>query len=775
MTAPTRLDAARNYLRQGYVPVPVPARQKSPALKCWNALRLGEHELDDHFAGVGNIGLLLGSPSNNLVDVDLDCEEARLLAPQFLPTTSAKVGRPSSPNSHWFYRSTGVRTTRHRDASAGGMIVEVRSDGCQTLVGPSIHPSGEPYDMLVGDPAEVHAADLAERVEQLHDAVLLRRYGELPSGRERLEESSPSGRTSIHGSDAVARATAYLRRMAPSISGQGGHGRAYAAATAMVHGFELDAGAALGLLQTHFNPRCDPPWSEKELLHKVEDALTKPHNRPKGWLSDRPRAGEAIEIECAGHEATPSGSGIVLGLRDDETGRLILSPRQTLPTARAFVDEFHTHADGPGIVCFAGELYVWRGNRYVPIEDWALRNQVQPWLHSALRPVKSRQGEVTLVDFDSNPATVNAAVESVKSHTYIPATTPIPSWLGPRPHELDAAEILACRSTNIHIPTRAVIPATPRLFTTAALDFDFQPEPEVPERWMKFLEQLWGDDIESCELLQEWFGYCLTADTSLQKMLMIVGPKRSGKGTIGRVLKCLVGANNVVGPTTTSLSASFGLQPLIGKPLAIVSDARFGGSTTPVVVERLLCISGEDALTIDRKYLGAVSMKLPTRFMFFSNELPRFNDASAALPSRFLVLRLTKSFYGNEDPQLTERLREELPGILLWALDGVRRLLERGRFKQPESAAQSMADMEDLASPVGAFVRERCEVAPGLRAGVDELFGAWNQWCERDGRMNAGNKQVFGKNLSAAVPSVVRRRGSNQTAFYQGIAIQGGG
>src|SRR5690606_19462785 len=111
--------------------------------------------------------------------------------------------------------------------------------------------------------------------------------------------------------------------------------------------------------------------------------------------------------------------------------------------------------------------------------------------------------------------------------------------------------------------------------------------------------------------------------------------------------------------TTGSLAGNFGLQPLIDKSLAIVSDARFSGPNVATVVERLLCISGEDTLTIDRKFLGAVSMKLATRFMFLSNELPRLADSSTALAGRFLVLRLTRSFYGHEDHSLTEQLLEE--------------------------------------------------------------------------------------------------------------------
>ena len=103
------------------------------------------------------------------------------------------------------------------------------------------------------------------------------------------------------------------------------------------------------------------------------------------------------------------------------------------------------------------------------------------------------------------------------------------------------------------------------------------------------------------------------------------------------------------------------------------------GEGIATVVERLLTISGEDAVSIDRKYMSAVTMKLPTRFMFLTNEFPRFSDASGALAGRFVILRLIESFYGREHG-LTKRLLNELPGILNWAIEGWKRLHERGHF-----------------------------------------------------------------------------------------------
>lgn len=528
-------------------------------------------------------------------------------------------------------------------------------------------------------------------------------------------------------------------------------------------------------------PRAYSPFAVYTLLeHGGDFARAASHLASEGY-GDRKTTGGANDSALATTRLSAEGGkgGVPLGQCDPESGRLVLSPSQTLPTAEAYIGEFNEHPDGRTLHSYGGLLIEWRGNRYCEIEEESVKQRLQPWLHGALRFVfNKRTGELELVDFASNPHTVKQALETIRTHVHLAANTSTPSWLcPPAPDRPPALELLPCKSMTLHIPSGRVLAPTPALFNINALDFDYDPDPEPPERWIKFLEQLFGDDLESVELLQEWMGYCLTADTSQQKMLLLVGPKRSGKGTIGGVLERLVGIGNVAGPNTGSLAETFGLQQLIGKSVAVVSDARFGGEKIGTVVERLLCISGEDTLTIDRKFLTSVTMKLPTRFMFMTNELPRLNDASTALAGRFLVLRLTKSFYGQEDLTLKSQLVAELPGILKWALDGWKRLTERGRFVQPKSGEESIIDMEDLASPVGAFIRDCCVVGAGHRVPVDALYIDWTAWCQREGRTIVCTKQSFGRDLAAAAPGVKRRRGSGQVAFYEGIGLrdEGGG
>ncbi len=271
----------------------------------------------------------------------------------------------------------------------------------------------------------------------------------------------------------------------------------------------------------------------------------------------------------------------------------------------------------------------------------------------------------------------------------------------------------------------------------------------------------------------EGFGYCLTLDTRQQKIFLMVGPMRSGKGTIGRIATRLLGTANVCAPTLAGLAQPFGLQALIGKQLAIISDARLGSRADQhAITERLLSISGEDGITVPRKYLLDWTGRLPTRFLVLTNELPRLADASGALAGRFIVLTLTESFYGREDPGLTERLLGELPAILNWSIEGWRRLQERGHFVQPASSEDAIQELRDLGSPIGAFVRECCDVGPGLTVECAILFSRWRDWCTDQGRDHSGTAQSFGRDLRAVIPGLKTtnpRRTEGRIRHYEGV------
>ena len=450
---------------------------------------------------------------------------------------------------------------------------------------------------------------------------------------------------------------------------------------------------------------------------------------------------------------------------------VIIDPKDPWDTAQELLEARWTDENGARLLHhYKGEFFQWRSPAYRPVDVNEMKSIVWNFLAKSIVP----GDEGSFQECRPNKQLVANVLEGLEAITHLEKDVEPPVWLDDggkgRP---PANEIIPCANGLLHISTRTLLLPDPRLFTLNVVPVAFNPKARKPKAWLKFLKELFGTDKQSIELLQEIFGLLLIQDMKFQKVFLMVGPKRSGKGTIARVLRALIGPCNTVNPTLSGLSTNFGLQPLISKQLAVITDARLGYHTDgKVVTERLLSISGEDAITIDRKNKLAWSGMLSTRFLILTNELPRLADASGALASRFTPLILNRSFYGKEDLKLTKKLLEDLPGILNWALDGLERLEERGHFILPKSSQEAVYDLEDLGNPIKAFIEERYEWGPGKRASVAAVYVDYSQWAEENGTKPAP-KSIFGRDFKAAHPEIKKIRinkDGKRFNVYEGIA-----
>lgn len=454
----------------------------------------------------------------------------------------------------------------------------------------------------------------------------------------------------------------------------------------------------------------------------------------------------------------------------DPAGRRVLDPGAPYGTARRlhgelFPTAIHTNSD----------WLAYSGGAYRAVEDGSMRSDVWSALEGATVR-KEVKGAVEYVPFRPQPGQVSAVQDALEGFAHQPADRMAPPvWLdgeGPLP-----LEIVACRNGLLHVPTGELLPATSRFFTRNALTIDFDPAAPEPSQWRAFVADVLPDP-RAAALLQDWFGYLLLPDTSQEKMLLMVGPPRSGKGTIQKVLTELVGMANVCAPSIKSLGGGFGLQPMIGKQVAFLSDIRIGsGSDRAAITETLLRITGRDDVTVDRKHKDAWTGRLSVRFFVASNEMPSLSDNSPALANRFVPMILEKSFLGREDHGLAERLVAELPGVLNWAVAGWRRLRERGHFELPNASTAAIAEIMELGSPVASFVRDRCDRGAGKSVEKESLYAAWQRWCEASNLL-PGRPEHFARALRAATshevadsrPSIDGQR----VNVFTGIALAGG-
>lgn len=420
-------------------------------------------------------------------------------------------------------------------------------------------------------------------------------------------------------------------------------------------------------------------------------------------------------------------------------------------------------AKGRNLVIHNGEWMAWKRGCYRKLEEDELRAK----LNGAIKGEYDRAFVANEIDLDNvpkvTPQLVSSVLQATKSIVGLSSSVEHPSWLSDSP-PFPATEAIATSSGILHLPSLvsgqpSFVSPTPDLFSRNCLPYPFDPVATCPT-WDQTLAEFWPDDHQSRQTLQEWFGYSLTPDTSQHKILMLVGPPRSGKGTIGRVLQAVIGRQNLASPTLASLAGPFGLQPLVGKLVALVADARLSSRTDGIaVVERLLSISGEDPQDVHRKNISALEgVSLPVRFVVMTNELPNVHDASGALMTRVVLVRMSKTFGGIEDRSLLAKLLKELPGILNWAIAGWHRLNQRGYFVQPDSGRDLLDDLQDLASPIRAFVRDVCIIGPELEISIDEIFELWDQWCQDNGKEHSGKKQLFARDLISAFPNLKRKK-----------------
>lgn len=161
-------DQAKAYVDRGWAIVPIYRSKKTPLFPAWQTvtLEMARSSFDEFFPSdkPRNVGCLLGKPSGGLVDVDLDSDMARALAPRFLPDTLT-FGRKGAPTSHWLYHCVGVKTQKFAIPET---IVEIRSTGCQTVMPGSIHVSGDHIGFdNEGDPLDITTEDLQNHVTDL--------------------------------------------------------------------------------------------------------------------------------------------------------------------------------------------------------------------------------------------------------------------------------------------------------------------------------------------------------------------------------------------------------------------------------------------------------------------------------------------------------------------------------------------------------------------------------------------------------------------------------
>jgi putative DNA primase/helicase len=282
------------------------------------------------------------------------------------------------------------------------------------------------------------------------------------------------------------------------------------------------------------------------------------------------------------------------GRTGNSSPSVIPAPNEPMAVARLFVELHCQHEGLLTVRCWNGSWWTWRTTHWSEVHERTVRSLLYHFTESALY----LDAKGAPVPWAPTRRKVGDLLEALAAISILPQDFAQPCWLDGR----SSGQIVAVANGLLDIDSRLLYSHTPLYFSTVSVPFAYDATAPKPQRFLDFLDELFQQEPEAVDALSEWFGYVISGRTNLQKMLLMVGPTRGGKGVIARILTALIGKPNVCGPTLSSFAGEFGLAPLLSKSLAIISDVRFSGKGANVVVERLLSISGEDTLTINRKY-----------------------------------------------------------------------------------------------------------------------------------------------------------------------------
>lgn len=298
-----------------------------------------------------------------------------------------------------------------------------------------------------------------------------------------------------------------------------------------------------------------------------------------------------------------------------------------------------------------------------------------------------------------------------------------------------------------------------RLITRLA-GADYDPKAAAPV-WLAFLDGVTGGDKQLQFYLQCMVGYMLTGSTREQCIFFLFGDGSNGKSTFLDVLADLMGsyAMNAQSETITarrqSDSPRADIARLKGARLVTISECPADVWLDEAIVKQL---TGGDTVTARYLYGREFEFKPEFKLIMATNYKPRIRGTDSGIWRRIRLVPFTQTIpEDKQDLQLPEKLRAELPGILNWALEGLRRWMQASaggkRRGLPPCAAvdNATAEYRGEQDRLKQFLEDCTEPAPGYTVQAGILYQTYRAWCEENGERFPLTGTKFGREVAKAL------------------------
>jgi len=715
-----------------------PASTADP--ETWTTFELAAASVD-RFDGLG----FTFSKADDFIGIDLDaCRDPQTgtLEPWAIEVVNrfasyAEVS-PSQTGVKLFARTT--QTWNHRNK------IKLDGDGYNGKApGIEVYQGGRFFTvtgLIVGDVTEVRCCD--DSLEWLADRFEMR--------RERT--STPEPRREQHSTTVLERASKYLATLPPSISGQNGSDALFYAACRLVKGFELTNSEAMQLLTYEFNPRCVPPWSERELQHKVEDA--RKTNGESGYL--------LTDGKTASRQSWTS--------TDDSQPDLHLyeltedSGRTDAANAVRFID-----ANSRKLLHVPPwrKWLAWDGKRWLDDSGVSVQQRAKRYAEG----LWSQLGEIGRTcdrdDLGRVQWFIKRTNERAKIADFI-SLAASDERIVCQVEELNANPLLLnCKNGTLDLSTGELRPHDPADRITQLAPVEYDATADCP-KWLETLALIFDGDQELIEYVQTLLGYSISGDIGEHILPICFGSGCNGKSTVWNTVVDLLGDYATLA-NESLLMGEADCHPtdkvsLYQKRFVPVSEPEQNSKLREARVKEL---TGDSTITARRMREDFWSFRRSHKFWISTNHLPRIDGTDEGIWRRvklipFSVDLRTKVKPVADFPQML--VRDEGAGILAWLVRGWMKYQKFG-FVEPSVVQDATADYRIDSDALGDFLTENCVVERRAVVTAKAIFKAYQTWGGKENQTN------FGKAMAGRFRKERPKAGEyrNKT-IYHGIGLK---
>lgn len=376
------------------------------------------------------------------------------------------------------------------------------------------------------------------------------------------------------------------------------------------------------------------------------------------------------------------------------------------------------------------QIYEWTGTHWTPVDDNQIQRMALRWI------VEGHHGT-------ANVTNARAAQQTAAR------------WL-PLISKPETLSVLPLQNGYLHIDGGNVSlePHDKKLGLRHVLSCDYAPSAPPPAEFIKFLESILPEEDVRIRV-QEYIGYTLLPDTRFQLAQLWLGSGANGKGVLANIVQALHMRTAAV-----QLDAldGFKMSSLIGASLIYCDEA----PQRKINEQAMKTLIAGELTQIDRKYRDPIDTNVTGKWIILANHVPAVTDQSSGFWRRLDIVPFPVTIPETErDPMLAKRIiKNELSGVLNWALEGLLRLLSRGRFSNtlPQSMRAAASAAKTETNSVQAWAND-CGITRTTTIDTPKakVYSDYADWCRKNG-MSAVSSPKFWKRLTDTIGEIEEGR-----------------